>query len=206
MAGCEDLVRLRQFDPRLWIELRYATPRNFTGRILYRSNEAWLRRVTATRLGRAQDRLGERGLGLKVWDAYRPPSAQQALWEACPDERYVAPPARGSRHTRGVAVDVTLVDARGQELAMPSDFDAFGERAWRGWQGAPVEAARHRDWLTEAMAGSGFRPIQTEWWHFDDEAWEGYPLLTYEFADLEKACRSPGRDCAGFGEGGTVVA
>lgn len=174
------LVRLRDLDPRWRIELRYATPDNFTGRILYPSAEAWLRPATAQKLRLAQDHLDARHIALKVLDAYRPPSAQQALWTAVPDERFVAPPGRGSRHTRGTAVDVTLVDGTGAELEMPSGFDEFTERAQRDWSGASVTARRHLDWLTEAMTAAGFTGIRSEWWHYDDSEWRAYDLLAVE--------------------------
>jgi D-alanyl-D-alanine dipeptidase len=126
MRGPPELVRLDRLDPRWCIDLRYATPENFTGRRLYSRAEAWLRPETAAKLSAARDRLSDRSLRLRVLDAYRPPSAQRALWAALPDERFVAPPERGSRHTRGTAVDVTLLDAAGRELEMPSAFDEFG--------------------------------------------------------------------------------
>jgi D-alanyl-D-alanine dipeptidase len=129
--------------------------------------------------------LEARGLGLKVWDAYRPPEAQAALWAVFPDPRYVAPPERGSRHTRGAAVDVTLVDQVGGELEMPSAYDAMGESAGRGWLGGTALARRHVEWLTSAMTGAGFRGIDSEWWHYDDTDWERYPLLTVGFEELE---------------------
>lgn len=185
VPGIEPLVRLGVVDPRIRVELRYATAANLTGRVIYGSGEAWLREETAGKLRRAQETLEARGLGLKVWDAYRPPEAQVALWSVFPDARYVAPPERGSRHTRGAAVDVTLVDQVGGELEMPSDYDAMGESADRGWLGGTILARRHVEWLTSAMTGAGFRGIDSEWWHYDDTDWERYPLLTMGFEELE---------------------
>lgn len=175
------LVRVASMDPRVRIEMVYATPENFTGRVLYASGEAWLRLGTALKLRRAQDRLARRGQFLKVLDAYRPPSAQRALWAACPDPRFVAPPQRGSRHTRGAAVDVTLVDEAGVALEMPSAHDEFSERSGRDWDAASEAARRHRDGLRVAMTEAGFETVSSEWWHFDDAAWRQYPLLDWEF-------------------------
>ncbi|MCC7377280.1 MAG: M15 family metallopeptidase [Verrucomicrobiales bacterium] len=183
MAAESQLVRVRDVDARLRVDLRYARPDNFTGAILYPIAEAYLLRSTTEKLSRAQDQLERRGMGLLVWDAYRPPSAQAALWARCPDPRFVAPPSRGSRHTRGVAVDVTLVDAAGVEVEMPSGFDEFTDRAHRGWLGANVAARRHCDWLTDAMVSAGFAPISSEWWHYDDTAWRDFPLLSIEFPE-----------------------
>lgn len=184
VTACDDhrLIRVRDVDARICVDLRYASERNFSGRVLYRSPEAWLRPGTAQRLRRAQDALQRIASGhrLLLLDAYRPPSAQEALWRAYPDPTFVAPPDRGSRHTRGTAVDVTLVDPLGREVEMPSGFDEFGERAGRDWAGASELAARHLRWLTEAMVGVGFRIIRSEWWHYDDPDWESCPLLTWE--------------------------
>ncbi|MBX3748179.1 MAG: M15 family metallopeptidase [Verrucomicrobiae bacterium] len=176
----EALVRLREVDAGWVIALRYATNDNLTGRVLYASAEAWLRRETAWKLRTGAEMLVGRGLKLKVLDAYRPPSAQRALWAACPDPRFVASPDLGSRHTRGAAVDVTLVDGQGRELEMPSVHDAFGESARRDAPGASRMARLHAGWLHAAMTGAGFVGIASEWWHFDDADWRRYPLLEWE--------------------------
>ena len=114
---------------------------------------------------------------MKVFDAYRPFAAQQALWEAVSDSRYVADPKQGGRHTRGTAVDLTLVDALGQELEMPSGFDEMNCKAHRDYQGACVEALNNRKTLERAMQKQGFVPFATEWWHFDLQGWETYPPI-----------------------------
>ena len=188
------LVRLDRLAARWCIGLRYATANNFTGRPLYSRADAWLRVETATKLLCAQEILGAHGVRLMILDAYRPPSAQEAMWSALPDERFVAPPARGSRHTRGTAVDVTLVDGTGSDLEMPSAFDEFGERSRRDWTGASAVARRNVDWLTQAMVDAGFSTISTEWWHFDDADWRRFPLLTWEFAVLPDEVECSGGD------------
>lgn len=174
------LVRVRDVDARIRVDLRYARPDNVVGVPIYPIHEAYLLPCAALKLSRAQELLAVREVGLLVWDAYRPPSAQVALWNKMPDPRFVAPPERGSRHTRGAAVDVTLVDAAGVEVEMPSGFDEFTDRAHRGWLGASAAARRHCDWLTDAMVAAGFVPISSEWWHFDDADWRRHPLLTIE--------------------------
>lgn len=177
-----ELVDLAACDARLVIGLRYATAENFTGRVIYPADApALLRPATAAKLRAAQDNLAPRGLRLKILDAYRPPSAQRALWAARPDERFVAPPARGSRHTRGTAVDATLADAAGCELAMPSAFDEFSERAARDFPGGPAGARLNRDLLRAAMEDAGFTTIASEWWHFDDADGRAFPLLEFEW-------------------------
>lgn len=176
-----ELVRVGEVDPRIVVDLRYARAENFTGRILYRSAEAWLRPRTALKLRQAQDLLAARRYSLVVLDAYRPPSAQAAMWATLADERYVAPPSRGSRHTRGASVDVTLRDADGVELDMPSLHDEFTEKAHRDYPGSTSLERENCRCLTEAMTASGFLTLRTEWWHFDDADWRDLPLLTWEF-------------------------
>lgn len=175
-----DMVNVRAFCPGIRIELRYGTARNGVGRAVYANgSRCLLRRGTAERLCHVQQRLAAQGLGLKVWDAYRPLSAQKALWEICPDPRFVAPPRRGSRHNRGAAVDVTLVDARGRELPMPSDFDSFTVRAKANYSGGAPEQRKNRNQLRAAMTAEGFVPYGNEWWHFHDPDWRCYRILNY---------------------------
>lgn len=182
LAGCsqyrhEPLVDVAQVDPRIIIDIKYATADNFMGRPLYPANRCLLRESVAQRLVRVQDDLVERGYSLKIHDGYRPLSVQKLMWEVLPDPRYVANPATGSRHNRGAAVDVTLVDADGRPLPMPSDFDEFTERAHRTYEGGTIEARRNRDLLIEAMERHGFKGLQSEWWHFDAPGWKRYPVL-----------------------------
>jgi len=178
------LVDLRALDPAIRVEMPYATPHNFTRVALYPVARCLLRRDVAERLVRVERRLAGDGLGLLVWDCYRPFRVQQRLWALVPDARYVAEPVvrdgrrvEGSKHNRGAAVDLTLVDAAGQPLEMPSGFDDFSEHAHRGWPGASPAARRNLARLEEAMAAEGFEPLPTEWWHFDGPGWERYELL-----------------------------
>lgn len=173
-----DLVEIATIAPRIRLDLRYASADNFTGVVLYPVARAYLRRDAAVALSRVQDDLQSRGLGLKVFDAYRPLSVQRKMWRLVRDSRYVSNPAvNAGRHTRGTAVDVTLVDRQGRELPMPTGFDDFSERAHRGAAGVPAEAARNSRLLEEAMKRHGFVPFPYEWWHFDLAGWEDRPPL-----------------------------
>jgi D-alanyl-D-alanine dipeptidase len=171
------LVDLQVVDPTLVIEARYATTNNITGVRLYPDSRLFLEQSAAACLSRVQKALRERGLGLKVFDAYRPLSVQRRLWQVKPDPNYVADPAKGSRHNRGCAVDVTLVDRDGQELAMPTAFDEFSEKARRDYQDLPPDVLRNRQILEEAMTTEGFEPLPTEWWHFDAPGWQHYEVI-----------------------------
>jgi D-alanyl-D-alanine dipeptidase len=133
----------------------------------------------ALALQQVQQDLAREGLGLKIWDAYRPLAVQQQMWEAIRDPRYVSDPAvNAGRHTRGTAVDLTLVDRRGRELPMPTDFDDFSEAAHQDAPGISKERAANARRLRQAMERRGFRAFATEWWHFDWKDWERLPVVT----------------------------
>ncbi len=170
------LVDVTALDPSIEAEIRYAGTDNFVGRRIYGAPRAYLVQPVAERLVRVNERLKEQGFRLKVWDAYRPASAQEMLWEAASDKRFVASPRTGSRHSRGAAVDVTMVTLDGTEVVMPTGFDDFSERAHRSYQGGTAESRRNRDILQEAMTAEGFLPLPHEWWHFESPDWAEYPL------------------------------
>ena len=184
------LVPLETVQPPCLPEVRYATRHNFTGRVLYPLPRVFLHRDAARALTRVQRDLQKRGLGLKVWDAYRPLSVQRKMWNLIRDERYVSNPAKNKgRHTRGTAVDVTLVDKLGRELPMPSDFDDFSERAHRDYQGGSAEQRRNRQLLEDVMKKHGFVGYPTEWWHFDLKNWKDYPPLDIPIDTLASSSR-----------------
>jgi len=171
------LVDIHIVNPRIQVELLYATPHNFTGQVVYDFDRCLVVQPVALALDAVQRALEPQGLGLKIWDGYRPIAAQWKFWEIMPDERYVSDPRKGGRHTRGTAVDVTLVDAAGEELVMPTGFDDFSARAHRDSRDASPEAIRNRERLRAVMEGHGFLGIESEWWHYDWAGWERFPLI-----------------------------
>jgi D-alanyl-D-alanine dipeptidase/kynurenine formamidase len=178
------LVDVVALDPTVVLDIRYATKNNVTGRVLYPSAHALLERPAAEALVRVHRELAGDGLGLVVLDAYRPWRVTKALWDATPPDRreFVADPARGSRHNRGAAVDVTLFDrATGTPLPMPSGYDDFSERAHPTYAGGDANARRNRDLLRAAMEREGFFVHPSEWWHFDYKDWAEYPVLDVPF-------------------------
>lgn len=184
LVGCKvaqspdpDLVDVEHSVPGVAIDIRYATTNNFTGQQLYPSSKCFLRRSTAEKLARVESELRPMGLGLKVYDGYRPLSVQRKMWQVYPHPGYVADPKRGSRHNRGAAVDLTLIHTNGAEVQMPSPFDSFTETAHRDSTNAPSDALVNRDLLERVMVKNGFEGLPTEWWHFDDVDWRRYPLL-----------------------------
>jgi len=181
--AADDLVDVAALDDSILLDIRYATDDNFAGVAVYPITRCLLRRAVARRLVDVQAELSKRGLGLKVWDCYRPISIQQRFWKLVPDRRYVAEVAiengkyvRGSKHNRGAAVDVTLVDIDGRELEMPTGYDDFSAAAHRASEAGSARARSNMKQLEAVMVAHGFAPLPTEWWHFDGPDWQSYPL------------------------------
>lgn len=171
------LVALQRIDPSIITEPRYATKRNVLKKPLYQNKIILTRRSIADKLARIQRRLRRRGLGLKVWDSYRPLSVQRQLWNFMPDEQYIGRPSTGPYHTRAAAVDVTLVDTKGKQLEMPTGFDDFSRRAHRDYAHHTPAAQRNMNLLEKEMAREGFTPLQSEWWHYTAPRWKSYDVL-----------------------------
>ena len=173
-----DLVDLARFDPRLRLDIRYATPANFMGRVLYPVARAVAQRPVAEALAKVQTRAEAEGYGLLVFDAYRPWRITRMMWdETPPDKReFVANPATGSRHNRGCSIDLSL-HRGGIEVTMPSPYDDFTPAAYRSNSAAPPEALRLSRLLEEWMVAEGFVPLANEWWHYDWAEWRRYPVM-----------------------------
>ncbi len=176
-----NLIDITTVDPRIRLDIRYATTNNFCHKQLYTRYVCYLHNNAAHALKRVQDALAPAGLFLKIFDGYRPISVQQTMWDLVQDENYVMNPAKGSgRHTRGTAVDLTLVDVSGNELEMPSAFDDFTDRAHRNNKEHTPAARMHMQWLESAMRKEGFIGWPLEWWHYDLQGWNDdvmYPPL-----------------------------
>ena len=173
--GDDALVRVLDYIPEIRQSLAYATVNNFTGQRIYDFMEAYLRYGTVKKLALVAAELEQQGLYLKIWDGFRPVSAQFTLWEVCPNPTYVANPNTGfSSHSRGNTVDLTLVDARGQEIEMPTGFDDFSALADRNYSDCTETAAANARLLQETMEKYGFSSYFGEWWHFSDT--QSYPV------------------------------
>lgn len=178
-----DLIDLMDVNNRIVLDVRYATKNNFTGVVVYDTPKVFLQSEVAKKVSDAQERLELRGLGLKVYDGYRPLSVQRIFWEHLPDPRYVGDPEKGSPHNRGAAVDLTIINLEtGKEVLMPTGFDEMNERAHLDCFDLPQEAIDNRALLQEVMVG--FTPLRTEWWHFTDENWEDYAILDIPIGEL----------------------
>lgn len=173
--GDDAFARVLDYIPSAEQELIYATENNFTGQRIYEFVEVYLRYGTVKKLMMVSEELAQQGLYLKIWDGFRPVSAQFKLWEICPDSTYVANPNKGySNHSRGNAVDLTLVDENGNELEMPTGFDDFSGRADRDYSECTETAAANARLLEDTMQKHGFKGYYGEWWHFNDT--DAYPV------------------------------
>jgi len=177
-ADSSPLVEVQKVDPSIYVELKYKTADNFMNEVLYDADfRCFLRPEVAQRVARVQAHLRGQGYGLKIFDGYRPLSVQKRMFARFPQPGFVADPKKGSNHNRGAAVDLTLVDLEGNQLPMPSEYDEFSERAHIEYQGGSVQERKNRKILQQAMTQEGFRPLRSEWWHFDDPKAKTYAVL-----------------------------
>ena len=183
-----ELVELIQLDPGLKLDIRYATANNFLGEPVYGEVRAFLQRPAAEALLRAHGKARSQGYGFVIYDAYRPWSVTKLFWERFPKVRaYLADPAKGSRHNRGCAVDLSLFDLlTGKPISMPSEYDDFSEKAHPDYRGGTQEQRRARDMLRQWMESEGFTVYENEWWHFDCKEWRAYPIMNIPYSEIGK--------------------
>ena len=171
----DEMVKVTDYVPGIYVELKYSTEDNFTGQVIYDFTDACLRYGTVKKLAEAQRELAEQGLSLKIWDAFRPVSAQFKLWEVCPNSTFVANPNTGySSHSTGSTVDITIVTAEGDTVEMPTGFDDFTAAADRDYSDVSQTAAENARLLQNIMEAHGFLGYYNEWWHYSDS--NAYPV------------------------------
>jgi D-alanyl-D-alanine dipeptidase len=179
------LVELKKYIPGIALDIRYATNNNFTHHVLYQQPRAFTRLPVARALKQIEAALKPMGLGLKIFDAYRPYAITVKFYEIARDTNFVADPRKGSRHNRGCAVDLTLINLKtGKELEMPTGFDSFSPKAAANYENLPPLAIHNREILWKMMESHGFKIYRTEWWHYDFNGWDKYELLDVPFEDL----------------------
>lgn len=180
------LIDLEKFVPGIELDIRYAGTNNFTGEQIYLSPKAFVRKPVAEAVFKVQQDLKKNGLGLKVFDAYRPYAATVRFYEVYPDTIFVAAPWKGSVHNRACAIDVTLIDLQTkQELQMPTMFDDFTEKASQKYMDLPEDALKNRSLLCDVMTRHGFEILEAEWWHYNFKGWKNYQLMDISFEELE---------------------
>lgn len=181
-----ELIDLEKFIPGIVLDIRYATTNNFMGERIYTMAKAYARKPVAEALKSVQADLAKKGLGIKIFDGYRPYSATIRFYESYKDTTYVASPYRGSRHNRGCALDLTVIDKKtGKELKMPTEYDSFKKEAWPSTPVSDPLIRANRQLLISAMEKHGFKVNSSEWWHYDFKGWQKFPVMNIDFEELE---------------------
>jgi D-alanyl-D-alanine dipeptidase len=183
-----DLVELIKLDTSIHLDIRYATSNNFVGRPMYTEAKAFLQRPAAEALVKVNTSLKPIGYGLVVFDGYRPWSVTKLFWDVTPADKkqFVADPAKGSRHNRGCAVDLSLYDlATGKEIEMTGNYDEMTERSYPNYTGGTAEQRKMRDLLRAKMEAQGFTVYEYEWWHFDYKDWKDYRITNVPFSKIK---------------------
>jgi D-alanyl-D-alanine dipeptidase len=182
----KELIDLEKFVPGLVMDIRYATTNNFTGEKIYNMAKAYARKPVAEALKKIQAELKPKGLGIKMFDAYRPYKATVKFYEVYKDTTYVASPYRGSRHNRGCALDLTVIDLKtGKELQMPTEYDSFKKEAWPSTPVADPTIRKNRQLLINVMETNGFKVNGSEWWHYDFKGWKNFEVMDIDFEQLQ---------------------
>jgi D-alanyl-D-alanine dipeptidase len=181
----KQLVEIKQYIPAIVLDIRYATANNFMHRRMYQQPKAYARLPVVKALQQVEADLQTRGLGLKIYDAYRPYSVTVKFYELASDTNFVANPRKGSKHNRGCAIDLSLIDLKtGKELDMPTGFDSFSKKAAANYAGVTQQQLANRELLKTTMQAHGFKVLPTEWWHYDFNGWQQYELLDIPFSAI----------------------
>lgn len=183
----QKLLEIKKEIPSISLDIKYATKANFSGIAVYPKAKAFARKPVVEALKKVQAELQGKGLGLKIFDAYRPYSVTVKFWDITPTnlQEFVSNPQKGSRHNRGCAIDLTLINVlNGEELNMPTPYDSFTKEAYADAENVSSQQKENRDELIDIMQRNGFKVLKNEWWHFDFIGWENYPLMDINFRKL----------------------
>ena len=184
------LIELITLDPSIKLDIRYATGNNFVGRPVYPEARAFLQKPAAAAVVRVHKKLKEKGLGIVIFDGYRPWTITKLFWDVVPEDKrkFVANPAKGSKHNRGCAIDLSIFDLKtGQLIDMPSGYDEFTERASPDYKGGTPQQTANREMLRKLMEAEGFTVNPNEWWHFDYKSWQDYAIYDISFEEAGKS-------------------
>ena len=172
-----NLIKLNKNKLEVLIDLRYSTSNNFTKEKVFFSEECFIHEVAYEHLDLAVQIAKKQDLTFKIFDAYRPVYVQKKLWEFLPDPNFIAPPKKGSPHSRGVAIDLTLVDLNGYELDMGTGFDEFSRLSYHGCLDISKSAYRNRLTLLGIMTDAGWDFFRNEWWHYQLFNSRSFPIV-----------------------------
>lgn len=179
------LIEIKKAIPNITLDIRYATRNNFMKQVMYKEARAFARKPVVAQLKRVQLALNKKGYGLKIFDAYRPYAITKAFYKKAKNKNFVANPKKGSKHNRGCAIDLTLIDLKtGKEVQMPTPYDSFAKEASPSYSNLPPTVIKNRSLLITSMQSYGFRVLSNEWWHFDFIGWKKYAIMDIPFEKL----------------------
>jgi D-alanyl-D-alanine dipeptidase len=180
-----ELVDIKKAIPSVVLDIRYATKDNFMKQVMYKQARAFARKPVVEKLKLIQAALKKDGYGLKIYDGYRPYAVTVSFYQKASDKNFVANPAKGSKHNRGCAVDLSIIDLKtGKDVPMPTPYDSFEAAAAPHYNNLPAPIIKNRDYLINTMQAHGFKVIYNEWWHFDFIGWQDYDLMDIPFEKL----------------------
>ena len=173
----KDLIEIKESEINVLIDLKYSTEDNFTNKVISSNQSCFIHKIAYEHLELAVNIAGKINLKLKIFDAYRPVFVQEKLWDYYPDPNFIVPPSKGSPHSRGVAVDITLTDLGGEQLDMGTDFDEFSKLSYHGSLDISEKAYRNRMILLGSMTDAGWDFFRNEWWHYQLFNSKIYPVI-----------------------------
>lgn len=180
-----ELVDIKKAIPSVVLDIRYATKNNFMKQVMYKQARAFARKPVVEKLKLIQAELKKKGYGLKIYDGYRPYAVTVSFYQKASDKNFVANPSKGSKHNRGCAIDLSIVDLKtGKDVPMPTPYDSFEAAAAPHYTNLPSQIIKNRDFLINTMQANGFKVIYNEWWHFDFIGWQNYDLMDIPFEKL----------------------
>jgi zinc D-Ala-D-Ala dipeptidase len=183
-----EIIDLQPLIPSAKLDCRYATTNNLVHRKLYPTAVAFMRKPAAYALQHAAEVLSAQGYGLLLHDGYRPYEVTCIFYEVIKDTTFVADPHKGSKHNRGMAIDLSLYHlSTGEPVVMPSEYDETTERAFQKYISPIADANKHKSILKQALLDVGFIENQWEWWHFDYRGWESCYTYDLWHEDIRKA-------------------
>lgn len=180
-----ELVEIKKAIPNIKLDIRYATKNNFMKQVMYKQARAFARKPVVESLKKVQKELNKKGYGLKIFDGYRPYAITVAFYQKASDKNFVANPAKGSKHNRGCAVDLTLINLKtGKEVAMATPYDSFSAAAAANYEPVTSEVRKNREFLIATMKKYNMNVLDNEWWHYDFIGWQNYNLMDIPFEKL----------------------
>jgi len=180
-----ELVEIKKEIPNIKLDIRYATKNNFMKQVMYKQARAFARRPVVESLKKIQKELNKKGYGLKIFDGYRPYAITVEFYKKASDKNFVANPAKGSKHNRGCAVDLTLINLKtGKEVAMATPYDSFSAAAAASYEPVTPEVKKNREFLIATMRKYKMNVLDNEWWHYDFSGWQSYDLMDIPFEKL----------------------